>query len=86
MSSKDDIDILVTKKGEKIPMKMDEIARWSCLIEAVEVIDQRGKQMGLNMEKTGWVKPIAIQKYIDERFDTIEEEIAKDRQSYRVDI
>jgi len=73
-----------TKKGEQIEMAQDEIARWCCLIEAVQVIDQKGSQMKINMDKTQWVKPIAIQKYIDERFDTMTEEIEREESNYPV--
>jgi len=73
-----------TKKGENIEMSQDEIARWCCLIEAVQVIDQKGTQMKMNMDKTQWVKPIAIQKYIDERFDTMTEEIEREESNYPV--
>lgn len=76
----------VTKKGENVTMHGDEIARWCCLVEAVQVIDQRGSQLGLDMDKGAWVKPIAIQKYIDERFDTMIEEIEREKTSYPLNL
>lgn len=75
-------DTFITKKGETIVMDQEELARWCCLIEAVDIIDKKGSQIGLDMSKNNWVKPIAIQKYIDERFDTMIEELEKDRDNY----
>lgn len=89
MKNKDKQDLsedFITKKGEKVTMECDEIARWCCLVEAVQVIDQRGSQLGMDMDKGSWVKPIAIQKYIDERFDTMIEEIEREKTSYPLNI
>ncbi len=74
------------KRGEHIKMSQDEIARWCCLIEAVDIIDKKGKQMNVDMVKNNWVKPIAIQKYIDERYDTMNEEIDHEKQNLPINI
>lgn len=74
------------KRGEHITMSQDEIARWCCLVEAVDIIDKKGSQMGVDMKKSNWVKPIAIQKYIDERFDTMTEEIEHEKQNHPIQI
>lgn len=75
-----------TKRDEHVNMNQDEVARWCCLIEAVDIIDKKGSQIGMDMVKSNWVKPIAIQKYIDERFDTMTEEIERDQDNYPVTI
>jgi hypothetical protein len=74
------------KRGEDISMSEDEVARWCCLVEAVDIIDKKGSQMGVDLAKNNWVKPIAIQKYIDERFDTMIEEIEHEKQNHPVTI
>ena len=74
------------KRGENISMTQDEVARWCCLVEAVDIIDKKGSQMGIDMKKNNWVKPIAIQKYLDERFDTMTEEIEHEKQNLPVKI
>lgn len=79
-------DTFVTKKGESIDMDIEEIARWSCLVEAVDIISNKGSQIGMDMDKQNWVKPIAIQKYIDERHDTMIEEIERDQSNLPVTI
>jgi len=74
------------KRGENILMAQDEVARWCCLVEAVDIIDKKGSQMGIDLTKNNWVKPIAIQKYIDERFDTMIEEIEHEKENYPITI
>ena len=74
------------KRGETIAMSQDEVARWCCLVEAVDIIDKKGKQMNVDLAKNNWVKPIALQKYIDERFDTMIEEIEHEKQNYPLTI
>lgn len=86
MTEKQKIEKFKTKRGEVIEMTSDEVARWCCLVEAVDIIDKRGSQMGIDMKKSSWVKPIAIQKYIDERFDTMIEEIERDQNNFKLNI
>ena len=80
-----EIDIK-NKRGEHITMSQEEVARWCCLLEAVDIIDKKGKQMNVDMVKSNWVKPIAIQKYIDERLDTMTEEIEHEKRNYPITI
>jgi hypothetical protein len=62
---------LKSPKGEEYNMTVYEFSRWSTMLEAVEVINK--KLYDLNMPNCDkWVKPIAIQKYIDEKYqDTL---------------
>jgi hypothetical protein len=55
-----------------------EISRWLSMIEAVDIIDQKAKQLGIKGKGINWVKPIAIQKYIDERTESMLFEIKDD--------
>ena len=48
------------------------------LIEAVDIIGTKIDQLGAKASKTNWVKPIAIQKYIDERTESMLFEIQDD--------
>jgi hypothetical protein len=48
------------------------------LIEAVDIIDKKTEQLGTRGKNVNWVKPIAIQKYIDERTESMLFEIADD--------
>ena len=55
----------------KEQMSYYEFSRWLCLIEAVDVIDTKCKQLGLPDDDKSWVKPLAIQKYINEKTDAM---------------
>lgn len=54
-----------TKQG-KIDMTLTEFARWACLIEAYYFINERAEELEIN--PIDMIKPLAIEKYIDERF------------------
>lgn len=69
---------LTSPKGKAYDMSEYEICRWMSLIEAVDIIDQKANQMGVKSNNVNWVKPIAIQKYIDERTESMLFEIADD--------
>lgn len=74
------------KSGEIVEMNQDEVARWCCLIEAIDVVSKKGMQVGIDMNSNSWVKPIAFQKYIDDRMDTMVEEIQRDQDNLRVTV
>lgn len=53
--------------GKESTMTLYEMARWSCLIQGIDVIDRKARQLKINLdENKSWVKPLALQKYIDE--------------------
>lgn len=62
-------------------MSVYELSRWHCLLESIEYIDQKVKQLDF---KGDWVKPIAIQKYIDERTPSMLHEISTSRNIHEV--
>lgn len=51
-------------------MSYDEYARWLCLLEGVEIVSKRVEQLKKRSIENDidWIKPLAFQKYIDERF------------------
>ena len=61
--------ILKADSNGQDEMSFYELSRWMSLVEAVEVIDKKCQQMGVPDKSNCWVKPIAIQKYVDERTD-----------------
>ena len=75
---KDNIYISVNTKSGKEQMHIDHYARWLCLIEAVEVIGAKCEEWGKDMDDIDWVKPIAFQKYIDERFHSMKHDVSVD--------
>tara|TARA_R110002167_G_C12498389_1_gene636117 strand:- start:313 stop:633 length:321 start_codon:yes stop_codon:yes gene_type:complete len=61
--------VIVDKNRPDVKMSLYEMSRWDALIEAVGII---GDHLDTNTPvykkaSSNWVKPIAIQKYIDER-------------------
>jgi hypothetical protein len=72
-----DVRVYVDKARSDETMSLFEMSRWVSLMEAMSVIDGH-----LNTNKTSvsnWVKPIAIQKYIDERSPIVMHELAVEK-------
>jgi hypothetical protein len=69
---------LKSPRGNEYVMSEYEICRWMSLIEAVDIIDTKSKQLKLSEKELNWVKPIAIQKYIDERTESMLFEVQND--------
>lgn len=65
------IRTLKSPKNKEYHMSEYEICRWMSLIEAVDIIDTKCKQLGIKSKGVNWVKPIALQKYIDERTESM---------------
>lgn len=55
----------------KINMSKDCLARWLCLMEAFHIIDKKSLDLGIDLEKKDWVKPLAFEKYIQQRFESM---------------
>ena len=60
------------KDGTTKQMEFDELVRWACLIEALEVV---GGKENIDIESDKWIKPLAFQKYIDERFHSMKHDL-----------
>lgn len=63
------------KDGTTKEMDIDELARWACLLEGVEKVAQKYEELGESMDTDEWVKPLAFQKYIDERFHSMKHDL-----------
>ena len=58
-----------TKTNKIYEMSVDSYTRWLCLVEALQLINQQAYKSKLDLEENdSWIKPIALQKYIKERF------------------
>jgi hypothetical protein len=72
-TSKRTIEIKLKSKTEKLPI--DTLSRWLCLIEAIELVCNKAKQMKIDTNNNmDWIKPLAFQKYIDERVESMIDE------------
>jgi disulfide oxidoreductase YuzD len=63
------------KNGKTHEMSVDEMARWACLIEGVQFVADKCEEIGLSKDSEEWIKPLAFQKYIDERFEAMRHDI-----------
>jgi hypothetical protein len=58
-----------TKSNITHVMSVDTYTRWLCLVEALQLINQQAEKSKIDLEKNNsWIKPIALQKYINQRF------------------
>ena len=62
--------------GEPVQMTLYSAARWMSLVKGIEVINKKAQQLKINLENDkSWVKPLALQKYIDEETPAMVAEI-----------
>lgn len=52
-------------------MAKAEFARWACLVEAIQAVDQKLIEANIPETNTKWIKPLAFEKYIQERFHSM---------------
>jgi len=64
--------IQITGDKQTFNMKKLEYARWLCLIEAIDLVERKAQELKTDMISDDfWVKPLAFQKYIDQRLETM---------------
>lgn len=76
VSSKKFITVETNKAKHKL--KVEEYTRWLCLLEALDIISRKAQQFKVDLhgKDVDWVKPLAFQKYIVERFDSMIDEVS----------
>lgn len=69
--------ITVETKTGNHKLKVPEYTRWLCLLEALDIISKKATQfkMDLQSKDVDWVKPLAFQKYITERYESMIDEV-----------
>lgn len=74
--SKKHITVQTSKQTHKL--KASEYARWLCLIEALDIISKKADQFKVDLhgKDVDWVKPLAFQKYITERYESMIDEVS----------
>jgi len=71
--------ITVETKDKKEEMSIDNYVRWLCLMESVAIVIERAEKININPDKDlSWIKPIAFQKYMDDRFTSMKHEVELD--------
>ena len=62
------IDVAQEVDTSPEPMTLYKFARWTALIRGVGVIESKARQLKIDLDKDkNWVKPLALQKYVDEQ-------------------
>ena len=60
-----------TKKNGDVKMNKETFARWLCLMEAFYIIDKKAEELGFNLTDNDIVKPLAFEKYVQQRFESM---------------
>lgn len=63
------------KNGTVKEMDINELTRWACLLEGIEQVSKKYDELGESMDSDDWIKPLAFQKYIDERFHSMKHDL-----------
>jgi len=58
-----------TQKNGKIEMEKFTFVRWLCLVEGIDVAERKASDLGINLDGWDWIKPLAFEKYVAERFE-----------------
>lgn len=77
----------ITINGSKGEVKMSKVeyARWLCLIEAIDLVERKASDLKADMISDDfWIKPLAFQKYIDQRLETMIIDV--DREEFNVSL
>jgi hypothetical protein len=61
--------VFETRKKEQVEMSKPTFARWLCLMEAFYIIEKKAEDLELELNDDAIVKPLAFEKYIDQRFE-----------------
>lgn len=60
-------------------MRVEEYARWLCLVEALDLIESKAATLKQDLTNDDfWVKPLAFQKYIEQRLETMLLDISRE--------
>lgn len=79
-----DFIIIQGTKGE-VKMSKVEYARWLCLIEAIDLVERKASDLKADIVSDDfWIKPLAFQKYIDQRLETMIIDV--DREEFNVSL
>lgn len=74
LTSENQIEFSTKNKTEN--MSLDEYSRWLCLLEGVELVSKKAQEININVNTSmEWIKPLAFQKYIEERFESMKDEV-----------
>ena len=77
--------INIQTKTKTYTLKKEEYARWLCLIEAIDLVERKAVELKTDIISDDfWVKPLAFQKYIEQRIETMILDVG--REEFNLDI
>ena len=68
--NKDKIEMQL-KDGTTEHWDVPMFARWACLVEGIQTVDEKLTNAKVPDSNNKWIKPLAFEKYIQERFHSM---------------
>ena len=68
------------KDGNTEYMSQAEFVRWACLVEGIQAVDQKLLNAKVPESNTKWIKPLAFEKYAQERFHSMLRDVEVEHQ------
>ena len=73
--------VVKTQNGTEHKMDKDTYIRWLCLVEIVELTEEKARDLKVDLDKYDWIRPIEFKKYINERFKSMEVDFEAEQSS-----
>lgn len=73
--------VFETKKNGTVTMDKGTFARWLCLMEGIDVAERKAASLGIDLNGWDWVKPLAFEKYVAERFESMMLDLESDEKN-----
>jgi hypothetical protein len=73
--------VIKTSDGTVHDMSKDTFIRWMCLVELVDIAEEKAKDLKIDLDKYEWIKPLEFRKYINARFKSMEVDIEAEENS-----
>jgi len=70
-----------TQKNGKIEMDKPTFVRWLCLMEGIDVAERKASDLGINLDGWDWIKPLAFEKYVADRFESMALDLDSDEKN-----
>jgi hypothetical protein len=70
-----------TKKNGDVSMNKETFARWLCLMEAFYIINKKAEDLNINLNDDDVVKPLAFEKYIQQRYESMMLDLTHDEKN-----
>ena len=67
-------------------MDKDTYIRWLCLMEIIQLTEEKAEYLKIDLDKYDWIRPIDFKKYIIERFKSMEVDLEAEMLSGKIKI